>query len=120
MLVITNFLEDQAIRAGQAFDSAQRNVISFIVFVSNMFVIGLPVIRTLAEADLTSRAKRAMSLCVSKKSLDDLAPVLIIQPLPEAASDLPSALPIVLGDIAALQVSFHDFARLRLNFLPPS
>jgi hypothetical protein len=108
MLVITSFLEEQAIRAGQAFDSAQRNVISYIVFISNMFVLGLPVIRTLSEVPLVSKVKKVVSLCVRKDSSDTPVPATFVLPPSQAARLVPTLqsppLPIAVGEIVNVQV----------------
>jgi hypothetical protein len=112
MLIITSFLEQQAIRAGQAFNSAQRNVISVIVFISNMFVLGLPVIRALADSPILSRVKKFLSLCVRKDDSNDLVPGFVLPPIPEAAREVPTVLPptqrLISGDIATVQVLFPD------------
>jgi hypothetical protein len=104
MLVITSFLEQQAIRAGEHFNSTQRNVISVIVFISNMFVLGLPVLRTLTEVPLASRARRAVSVCVRKDNTPVPPPTL--QPPREAAREWPavqqSPMKMVVGEIAML------------------
>ena len=113
MLVITSFLEEQAIRAGQAFDSAQRNVISYIVFISNMFVLGLPVIRTLSEVPFMSKAKKVVSLCVRKDSSDASVPVSAVQPPRESGNEALTLLPhppqFMMGDIASMQVLYLLF-----------
>jgi hypothetical protein len=52
MLIITASLEEAAKRAGQKVDARERDVISIVLLVSNMFVIGLPVFRTLMAGPL--------------------------------------------------------------------
>jgi hypothetical protein len=52
MLIITASLEEAAKRAGQQVDTREHDIISIIMFVSNMFVIGLPVLRTFMAGPL--------------------------------------------------------------------
>ena len=76
MLVITSFLEQQAIRAGQAFDSALRDIISVIVFICNVFVFGLPVFRTLTESRVSSHGKGLCRYVSARTYQTSLSPVL--------------------------------------------
>lgn len=66
MLVVTKYLEDQAIRAGESFDTSQRDVISVIVFLANMIVLGLPLLSALAAVRIPTSATRAMACCGGK------------------------------------------------------
>ncbi len=44
MLIITAELEDAAKRAGEAFEGSERDAISVMVFIANLFVIVLPML----------------------------------------------------------------------------
>ena len=63
MLIITDFLENQAKSAGETVDNTQRNVISFIVFLANMVVLGLPALQSLASENLSGRVASAAKSC---------------------------------------------------------
>ena len=54
MLIITASLEDEARRAGQAFDTTEREIISVLVFLANMSVFVVPPLRLLSEFDIIS------------------------------------------------------------------
>ena len=104
MLVITAFLEQQAVRAGEAFDTTQRDVISVIVFIANVIVIGLPVLRTLSESSIPGRAAAACRPRSRRPAAGPAAP-----PPAAAPADLPPPLPRptelgTYGDFAFIKV----------------
>ncbi len=114
MLIVTSFLEQQAIQAGENFDSTKRDVISVIVFIANMAVIGLPFLRALAAGHFISNAKSSMEICLGKddnqlnaSALKISAPALdTMEPLQEAEESI-AMLPSLLtasGNFAFCQV----------------
>ena len=56
MLIVTNYIDEAAIQAGEAVDSTQRNAISFVMFVANLLVLGLPPLQALANSPLSAKA----------------------------------------------------------------
>ena len=65
MFVLTDFLEKQAIAAGETFDSLQRDAISVVIFVANLLVVGLPIIRGLAKTGIPSIVVMTLTSCLA-------------------------------------------------------
>lgn len=55
MLIITADLEAAAIRAGETFDSRERDIISSVIFIANMLVMAVPAWKTLADGRVLDR-----------------------------------------------------------------
>ena len=113
MLIITSFLEQQAIEAGETFDSTQRNVISVLIFIANMLVVGLPVLRSLAAGGITGKATRALTRCVGKdksqgesEDSDGVRPDSDVEPQPGPGAE-PGTIsqPQVVGEGTFMQVA---------------
>jgi hypothetical protein len=49
MLIITSDLEDAAKRAGETFDSTERDIISLLIFIANMLVMAVPGLKLLSD-----------------------------------------------------------------------
>ena len=49
MLIITAELEDAAKRAGEDYDFSERNTISVIVFLANIFILALPIVQEMPD-----------------------------------------------------------------------
>ena len=51
MLIVTASLEDAAIRAGEAFDPRERDIISSLIFIANMLVMAIPGLKALSNGN---------------------------------------------------------------------
>ena len=56
MLIVTADLEDAAIRAGEDFDSSQRDIISSLIFIANMLVMAIPGVKVLSDGRVMDNA----------------------------------------------------------------
>jgi hypothetical protein len=85
MLIITTQLEDAAKRAEEEFDGSERDAISVIVFIANLFTILLPMLQEMP------RSKVDATSCLSKALVNRLdAPCTSLDQGPAARIDLSS------------------------------
>ncbi len=61
MLIITANLEDAAKRAGEVFDSTERDIVSSLIFIANMLVMAIPVFKFLSDVRVIEKATAAIS-----------------------------------------------------------
>ncbi len=61
MLIVTANLEDAAKRAGEGFDSTERDIISSLIFIANMLVMAIPAFKFLSDVRVFEKATAAIS-----------------------------------------------------------
>ena len=68
MLIITADLEDAAKRAGEPFDSSERDIISLIIFIINMLVMAIPCLKFLSDGRVVDKVVTTISALSSQYS----------------------------------------------------
>ncbi len=55
MLIVTASLEDAAMRAGEDFDSTERDIITSLIFIANMLVMAVPCLKFLSDGGVVDK-----------------------------------------------------------------
>jgi hypothetical protein len=67
MLIITADMEDAAKRAGEAFDSTERDIISWLIVIVNMLVMAIPFLNFILDGNIVKKVVTIISCQVSNK-----------------------------------------------------
>jgi hypothetical protein len=74
MLVNSGYEEDASVQAGDKYNSSQRDVISLILFLSNIFVLGFPLALLLTGPEVLEKVKGIQdSLCGNEKIANEIS-----------------------------------------------